>query len=205
MSHPEIISTKPTSEITDIQAPNMISKDSSSASVSSSLSSDNSKKAIDVADMNISEGFAGEVLRTILQKLQKVKQTLDNLQKSRDTGTDFLQSMKHMKIWTAGVIFENKKCHLDEEVLQIVSEHMKNKEQVYWKRVRKYYDEYFKKKDFHQAYDKYNKRNTHNNLPIKILKPLCIWKKRKGDKKMPTISRMSYTRDGTKQKIVAKF
>jgi len=43
-----------------------------------------------------------------------------------------------------------------------------------------------KKKDFHQAYDEYNKRNTHNNLPIKILKPLCIWKKRKGDKKMPT-------------------
>ena len=58
LSHPEIISTKPTSEITDIPAPNMISNDSSSASVSSSPSSDNSKKGIDVADMNISEGFA---------------------------------------------------------------------------------------------------------------------------------------------------
>jgi len=146
LSHPEIISTKPTSEITDIPAPNMISNDSSSASVSSSPSSDNSKKGIDVADMNISEGFAGEVLRTIVRKLQRDKQTLDNLQKSRDTGTDFLQSMKHMKRWTAGVIFENKKCHLDEEVLQIATEHMKKKEQAYWKKVRKYYDEYFKKK-----------------------------------------------------------
>ena len=27
---------------------------------------------------------------------------------------------------------------------------------------------------------------SHDNLPIKILKPLCLWKKRKGDVKMPT-------------------
>ena len=186
MSHPEIISIKPISEITNIPAPNMISNDSSSASLSSSTSSDTSKKGIDVDDMDISNGFAGEVLCTILQKLQRDKQTLNNLQKSRDTGTDFLPSMRHTKRWTAGVIFENNKCHLDEKVLQIATEHMKKKEEAYWKKERKYYDEYLKKRDYDQAYDEYKKRMTHNNLPIKILKPLCMWKKRKGDKKMPT-------------------
>ena len=27
---------------------------------------------------------------------------------------------------------------------------------------------------------------SHDNLPVKILKPSCLWKKRKGDVKMPT-------------------
>ena len=95
--------------------------------------------------------------------------------------------MKHVKRWTAGVIFKNNKCHLDEEVLRIATDHVKNKEEGYWKRVRKYYDEYYKKKeDFNKAHDEFTKRDSHDNLPIKILKPLCIWMKRKGDKKMPT-------------------
>ena len=57
--------------------------------------------------------------------------------------------MKHVKRWTAGVIFENNKCHLDEEVLQIATDHVKNKEEGYWKRVRKCNDEYnkYKKKN----------------------------------------------------------
>ena len=37
--------------------------------------------------------------------------------KSKKNGTNFLQSILHVKRLTAGVIFENNKYHLDEEVL----------------------------------------------------------------------------------------
>ena len=39
------------------------------------------KQGIDVDEINISEGFAGETLCTIIQKLQRDKQTLKNLEK----------------------------------------------------------------------------------------------------------------------------
>ena len=34
-------------------------------------------------------------------------------------GTGFLESVQHMKWWSASVFFENNKYHLDEEVLQV--------------------------------------------------------------------------------------
>ena len=97
LSHPEIISTKTksplTSKLTNSPSQNIISNDNSIASGSSSQSHDNSlasdndnnssntKHGIDVDEINISEGFAGETLCTIIRKLQRDKQTLENLKK----------------------------------------------------------------------------------------------------------------------------
>jgi len=88
---------------------------------------------------------------------------------------------------SSGVIFAHQKCHLDEEVLQVASSHFRKKEEVYWKRIEKYCNNYFKKKNkYTKALDELKENNTKDNLPIKIVKPLCIWKKRRSDKKMPS-------------------
>lgn len=110
-----------------------------------------------------------------------------NLQKSKKNGIDFLESMIHVKKWSSGTIFENNKCHLDEDVLRVANFNAMKKKKEFWNKVKKYYCEYYKKKkEFDEAKNELEKRTLHNNLPIKILKPLCLWKKRKGDSKMPT-------------------
>jgi len=213
LSHPDILCTKPkslSSECDQVQT-NIISNDTtvalsvcSTTSLSDSLDSQTNKirkKGFDVKDINITDGFAGETLCTILRKLQRDHQTMENLDKTRKNGTDFVESMKNVRRWTAGVIFDHNKCYLDEEVLEVATSHIKKKEKEYWNKVRKHYNEYHKKKDdYEKAFNEYNKQNSHNNLPIKLLKPLCNWKKRKGDKKMPTkqnelLSRWEETKD----------
>ena len=59
------------------------------------------------------------------------------------------------------------------------------KEKEFWSKVKRYCCEY-KKKDFNEAKSELEKQTLYNNLPVKLLKPLCLWKKRKGDVKMPT-------------------
>ena len=39
-----------------------------------------------------------------------------------------------------------------------------------------------------------NRGISHDNLPIKLLRPLCKWKKRKGDSKMPSKQDALYCR-----------
>ena len=165
----------------------IISTDTSAATTPSPQSSPTQKQAIDMEDLNISNGFAGETLTSILRQLQRDKQTQMNLQKNKRNGIDFLESMSHVKKWSSGTIFENNKYHLDEDVLKMASINAMKKENEFWNKVKRYYCEYQKKKkEFNAAKSELQKRTLHNNLPIKILKPLCLWKKRKGDVKMPT-------------------
>jgi len=165
----------------------IISTDNSAATTPSPQSSPKQKHFVNMDDLNISNGFAGETLTSILRKLQRDKQTKMNLQKSKKNGIDFLESMSHVKKWSSGTIFENNKCHLDEEVLKMASINAMKKQKEFWNKVKRYYCEYQKKKkDFNEAKSESEKRTSHDNLPIKVLKPLCLWKKRKGDSKMPT-------------------
>lgn len=141
---------------------------------------------LDLSNLNMVNGFAGDTLCSIIRRLQRDEQTMKNLQKSKKEGTDFISTMKHVKKWSAGIIFDNNKCHLDEEVLQIARSFVEKKAVEFWKKVRKHHDDYFQKKtDFDIAHRSINVSKP-DNLPIKLLKPLCAWKKRKGDKRMPT-------------------
>ena len=74
---------------------------------------------IDVKEININEGFTGDVIQTILRRVQRDQQTLTNLRKTKKIGTNFITSMKNITKWTAGMIFDKGKCYLDEEVLEL--------------------------------------------------------------------------------------
>ena len=54
--------------------------------------------------------------------------------------------MTHIKKWSAGTIFKNNKCHLDEEVLRMASINAMKKEKEFWSKVKKYYCEFHKNK-----------------------------------------------------------
>ena len=83
---------------------------------------------IDVDDINFNEGFAGDVIQTILRRAQRDQKTLQNLRKSKKLGTDFTTSMKSSSKWTAGIIFDKGKCYLDNKVLQLAKD-VKEKKQ----------------------------------------------------------------------------
>ena len=70
--------------------------------------------------------------------------------KQKKNGIDFLQAMTHIKKWSAGTIFENNKCHLDEEVLRMASINAIKKEKEFSNKVKRYYC-YFYKKNFVEA------------------------------------------------------
>ena len=54
--------------------------------------------------------------------------------------------MTHIKKWSAGTIFDNNKCHLDEEVLRMTSINANKKEKEFSNKVKRYYCEFHKKK-----------------------------------------------------------
>ena len=81
------------------------------------------KQIFQIQDINITNGFAGETLCSILRQLQQDNQTLINLQKSKKNWICFLESMSHIKKWSSTVIFDYNKCHLDEDVLRIATIH----------------------------------------------------------------------------------
>jgi len=141
-----------------------------------------------VEDINFNEGFAGEVIQTILRRAQRDQQTLDNLRKTKKLGTDFTTAMKSSTKWTAGIIFDKGKCYLDDEVLQLAKASKEKKQNKFWDQVVSAVKSYNKTKcEYKIAIEKLLATTTHNNLPIRILLPLCKWKKRKGDASMPTL------------------
>ena len=192
LHHPEIRSSKPPSP-SDIP-PTLSNEDSPIASPSSEdpLSPIPrplmNEGVIDVDDINFNEGFAGDVIQTILRRAQRDHKTLRNLRQSKKLGTDFTSSMKSSSKWTAGVIFDKGKCYLDHEVLQLAKDAKEKKQSKFWEQVVSACDMYNKLKcEYEKAIEKLAKIDTHNNLPIRILSPLCKWKRRKGDKNMPTL------------------
>ena len=140
----------------------------------------NKKDVIDVEEINFNEGFAGDVIQTILRRAQRDQQTLTNLRKTKKIGTDFTTSMKNSTKWTAGIIFDKGKCYLDEEVLQLAKAAKEKKQNKFWNQVVSAIKTYNKMKD---EYVEATKKllaidqNKHNNLPIRVLSPLCKWKK----------------------------
>ena len=206
LSHPDIVSSKPNSLSPQHSpaSPKIVSNDNSvgTLELSSPIEQQENKEFDIISNLNITNGFAGETLCSILRKMQRDAQTLKNLQTNKQNGIDFVSSMKDLGKWSAGVIFDRNKCHLNEEVLMVAHNHLRKKEEEFWKKVKKCCCEYSKKKeDYEKAIDELKKRPTHNNLPIKILRPLCAWKKRKGDQKMPVKQNELFVRwDETKHR-----
>ena len=145
---------------------------------------------IDVEDLNFNEGFAGDVIQTILRRAQRDQQTLNNLRKTKKIGSDFTSSMKSSTKWTAGIIFDKGKCYLDEEVLELAKAAKEKKQNKFWNQVVSAVKIYNKMK--HEYTESMKKlvaadKMKLNNLPIWVLYPLCKWKRRKGDENMPTL------------------
>ena len=138
---------------------------------------------------NINEGFAGNVIASIVRQAQRDKKNIQNLNQAKDDGIDFTTAMKNSTKWTAGVIFDKGKCYLDEEVLKLALVAKEKKQGKFWEQVESSVSAYNKmRKDYETAMIKINDYipDKIDNLPIRVLSPLCKWKKRKGDQKMPS-------------------
>ncbi len=181
LHHPEICSSKPTSSPSD-SPPRLTHKDD--YSLSSPSSEDHSlspiprplmnKDIIDVEDINFNEGFAGDVIQTILRRAHRDQKTLQNLRKTEKLSADFTTSMKSSTKWTAGVIFDKGKCYLDHEVLQLAKAAKERKQSKFWDQVVSAVKTYNKMKyEYNKAMEKLVTIEKHNNLPIWLLSPLC--------------------------------
>ena len=96
--------------------------------------------------------------------------------------------MKSSSKWTAGVIFDKGKCYLDNEVLQLAKDAKERKQSKFWEQVVSACKMFNKMKcEYEKAMERLVTIDKHNNLPIRILSPLCKWKRRKSDKNMPTL------------------
>ena len=98
--------------------------------------------------------------------------------------------MKSSTKWTASIIFDKGKCYLDEEVLELAKAAKETKQNKFWNEVVSAVKVYNKMKDeYTESMKKLGvmDKKKHNNLPIRDLSPLCKWKRRKGDKNMPTL------------------
>ena len=109
LSHPDIISSKPSALIFIEKGTNNLSS-TISTKYNERFNSSHENDCFDIEKvhinkLNITDGFAGKTLCTILQKLQRDTQTLKNLKSSRDNGRTFLDTMKHVKKISSGVIF----------------------------------------------------------------------------------------------------
>ena len=149
----------------------------------------NSPTEIDTNELNINQGFAGNIIASIVRQAQRDQQTIQNLDKARDDGIDFTTAMKNSTKWTAGIIFDKGKCHLDEEVLKLASDAKERKQNKFWGQVESSVSGYNKiKKEYELSMIKMEEYapDKLDNLPIRLLSPLCKWKRRKDDKKMPS-------------------
>jgi len=192
LTHPEIISSKPSPAITSSlprsTEPNI---DTNIATPSPPAAPKNTNK-VHIEDINFKTGYAGEVIRSILRKAQRDEQILKNIDLSNKIGTDFLSSMETAKKWSAGIIFKSGKCYLDKDVLSMVIKAKEKKNEQLVARVKKINGEYCEKKqEYEIAVCEMKKwemktERKREKLPLKILKPLCAYKKRKGDKAIPT-------------------
>ena len=147
-----------------------------------------SKKCVNFEELNFNEGYAGHVIQSILRKAQRDTQTVQNIELKLNHGKDFITSMKNVKRWSAGVIFKKGKCYLDEEVLEMAASAKRKKEDAFRQRIRKFHDDFLKRKlAFKEAMKQLNSMETKTltGIPLKLLKPLVGWKKRKGDKPIP--------------------
>ena len=140
-------------------------------------------------ELNINEGSAGNIIASIVRQAQRDKQTIQNLNKAKNDGIDFTTAMKNSTKWTAGVIFDKGKCYLDEEVLKLALDAKERKQGKFWEQVERNVSAYKKlKKEYGTAMIQMEHYlpDKINNLPIRLLSPLCRWKRRKGDHKMPS-------------------
>jgi hypothetical protein len=146
------------------------------------------EKYVDFDELNFNEGYAGHVIQSILNKSQRDAQTVKNIKLKSNHGNGFVASMKNVKRWSAGVILKKCKRHLDKEVLEMAASAKRKKDDTFRDRIRKLHNDFLKKKlAFDNAIKELNamKTKTSIGIPLKLLKPLVVWKKRKGDKPTP--------------------
>ena len=215
LSHPEIISSK--IESFDSQE-NEQDGLQSQAIMDDNIAVSNTPHHIDnnylpIPDLNFNTGYAGDVITSILRKAQRDQQILKNISESNKQGSNFITSMGTAKKFSAGVIFKHGMCYLDKDILSMAINARQKKEKHFKERICKLYKNYHdKKKLFEDALVKYNEWEKHcksndkqsGNLPLRILKPLVAWKKRKSDKALPSkleplMERWNETKDRSHQ------
>ena len=138
--------------------------------------------------MGLSHPDIIDVIQSILCKAQRDQQVLQNIAASNKEGSTFISSMEKAKKFSAGVIFKNGKCLLDEDVLTLALNAKEKKENQFKERIGKLHKQYNdRKKSYIAARKNFDEsKDTKDKLPLKLLKPLVVWKKRKGDEVIPS-------------------
>ena len=187
LQHPEISCSKP-SLPTQQNLGKTEENDTNKQVLTPSSSQDTSSK-VEIEDINFNSGYAGEVIQTILKKAQRDEQTLRNIEESKEKGLNFCDSIEKVKKWSAGIIFKTGKCMLDKDVLTMAINAKQKKDNNFIEKVTKLYCEYCEKKiEYEKSVQEITQLKIEDAklIPLKFLKPVCAYKKRKGDKALPT-------------------
>jgi len=155
---------------------------SSTQSTISSLSSDTDVVS---ALLNLKEGMSGSVLSDLLQHAQRCKHVKKNLQERYDQGKSLRRELEDAKgKITAGTLFKCGKVVLDDELLILQEEKeeaaQRSREEIREKQVREYESRQ------KSALSVLQSTKTKEQLTSAELKAVVLWKKRKGDKALPT-------------------
>ena len=110
---------------------------------------------------------------------------ISDVDRLKTYGTFYSEGYKfHKTSWLNAVDIDD----LDD--LQLAKAAKEKKQSKFWDQVVSAVKTYNKMKDeYNKAMEKLVTMEKHNNLPIRLLSPLCKWKKRKGDKTMPTLQK----------------
>jgi hypothetical protein len=157
------------------------------ATVLSDISnSDSSSNRSLPQSLNLSSGYAGDVVTGMLQYAIKNEKNAENLENKYKEGRTLKESLSQQdnKHFTAGSLFKANRVAIDSEVLEYMEE--KEEEAVRTKdaTIRKHTDDFLTTKD--RAELIFIGKKKPEDMVNAELKAVVKWKKRKGDSAIPS-------------------
>ncbi len=181
----EILPTAP-QEILPTPATITVPVGPSHATVLSDITNDDSSSStILEPTLNLTSGYAGEFVTSMLQYAIKNKKNTDNLFKRYKDGTlrESLAQQEN-KRFTAGSLFKSNRVAIDDEVLEYMEEKEQEAVRKQHASISRHTNEYLTSKD--RAELVFASKKKPEVMFIVELKAVVKWKKRKGDNAIPS-------------------
>jgi hypothetical protein len=136
--------------------------------------------------LNLTSGYAGDFVTGMLQYAIKNERNTENLFKRYKEGKTLRESLKSQdnKRFTAGSLFKANRVAIDDEVLEYMEEKEVEAVRKQHASISKHTNEYLTNKD--RAELVFASKKKPEVMFIAELKAVVKWKKRKGDKAIPS-------------------
>jgi hypothetical protein len=196
LQNPEVLKTKVVTRETatttttppppaDIVPITTITVPASQATVLSDITNESPSSSLEQT-LNLTSGYAGDFVTGMLQYAIKNERNTENLFKRYKEGKTLRESLKSQdnKRFTAGSLFKANRVAIDDEVLEYMEEKEVEAVRKQHASISKHTNEYLTNKD--RAELVFASKKKPEVMFIAELKAVVKWKKRKGDKAIPS-------------------